>query len=114
MLMKHTTLGCGMLMLLLIGNGMVLAEGLSVERYVELSIARLELAKEHWTAIQQPPTPEAMATLFAGYGIEESDYLAYGGTNREAVDAYFIAHPAAKQRIEALSAHISQAIAEKE
>ena len=106
LLMKHTPLGFGrgVLLALLLGNGMVLAEDLRIEHYVELSIARLELAKESWTATQHPPTPEAMAALFAGYGIEESDYLAYGGTNRKSIAAYLAAHPQAKQRIEALSA----------
>jgi len=112
--MKRTPLGFGrgVLTALLLGNGMVLAEDLSVERYVELSSARLELAKESWTATRQPPTSEAMAALFAGYGIEEADYLAYGGANRKAIAAYLTAHPAAKQRIETLSAHIGQAIEE--
>jgi|GEM_PF-5877157 len=50
--MKHTPLGFGrgVLLALLLGNGMVLAEDLRIEHYVELSIARLELAKESWTA----------------------------------------------------------------
>lgn len=110
--MKRTILARGALMALLIANGMVFAAELSIERYVELSIARLELAKESWTTTQQPPTAEAMAALFASYGLEETDYLAYGGANREAVEAYLAGHPDTRQRIDALSADIDQAIKE--
>lgn len=110
--MKRTTLGRGLVIALLLGNGMVLAQGLRAERYVELSIARLELAHESWAKTQQPPESEAMAALFAGYGLEEADYLAYGGTNRREIDSYLAAHPQVKQRIDALSADIGQAIKE--
>jgi hypothetical protein len=51
------------------------AGGLSIDRYIALSIARLELAKQAWSATRQPPTRESMATLFASYGIDEADYL---------------------------------------
>ena len=110
--MKRTILTGGALVALLIANGMAVAEGLTVERYVELSIARLELAKQSWTTEQQPPSVDALAALFAGYGIEETDYLAYTGPNREAIDAYLAAHPDAVQRIDALGADIDQAIQE--
>lgn len=110
--MKRTILSCGVLMALLTANGMAFAGDLSIERYIELSIARLELAKESWTTTQQPPTTEATTVLFSSYGIEETDYLSYAGANRETIDAYLADHPDAKQRIDALSADIDQAIKE--
>lgn len=110
--MKRTTLAAGVFAALLSGHLAVLAEGLTVERYIELSIARLELAKQSWTTTQQPPPVDAVATLFAGYGVAETDYLAYTGANREAIDAYLAAHPEAKARIDALSADIDRAIPE--
>lgn len=110
--MKRKTLARGALLALLIANGAVLAADLSVARYVALSIARLALAKASWTAAQQPPAAAALAALFAGYGIGETDYLAYGGANRDAIEAYLGEHPDAQQRIDALSAAIDQAIQE--
>jgi hypothetical protein len=110
--MKSKIVTHGVLIALLIVNGSVLAEELPVERYVELSIARLELAKASWTATHQPPTTEALASLLAQYGIEPTDYLAYGGANREAIDAYLVENPEIQQRINVLSADIDQAITE--
>jgi hypothetical protein len=110
--MKRITIAGGLLLALLIGHGLAWAEEFTLERYIELSIARLELAKQSWTTMQQPPAAEAVAALFAGYGIEETDYLAYTGSNREAIEAYLAAHPDAQQRIEMLSAEIDQAIQE--
>jgi len=110
--MKRTTLAAGLFAALLSAHMAVQAEELSVERYIELSIARLELAKQSWTTTRQPPPVEAVATFFAGYGVEETDYLAFTGANHEAIDAYLAAHPDAKARIDALSADIDQAIPE--
>lgn len=110
--MKRTTFAGGLLVALLLGHGLAVGEELTIDRYIELSIARLELAKQSWTTTQQPPAAEAVAALFAGYGVEETDYLAYTGANREAIDAYLEAHPDAQQRIDALSADIDQAIQE--
>lgn len=110
--MNRTTLAGGIFAALLTAHLAVHAEVLSVEQYIALSIARLELAKQSWTATQQPPPVEAVAAFFAGYGIEETDYLAFTGANREAIEAYLAAHPDAKARIDALSAEIDQAIPE--
>lgn len=110
--MKRTIISRGVMMALIFAIGTALAETLSVDRYIELSIARLELAKESWTSSQQPPAAEATAALFSSYGIEETDYIAYAGSNRETIDAYLAAHPDTKLRIDALSAEITQAIKE--
>ena len=110
--MKRTILASGVLMALLMVTGMVLAEDLSIDRYIELSIARLEMAKASWTTSQLPPSEEASAALFSSYGIEEVDFVAYAGGNREAIDAYLAAHPDLKLRIDTLSAEITAAIKE--
>ena len=110
--MKRTTFAGGLLAALLIGHGLARAEELTLERYIALSIARLELAKQSWTTTRQPPAAQAVAALFAGYGIAETEYLAYTGAHRAAIEAYLAAHPDARQRIEALSADIDQAIQE--
>lgn len=89
-----------------------LAEELSLERYIQLSIARLELSKQSWSADNLPPSREAMATLFAEYGISETGYLAYTNANRDVIDAYLAAHPDVAQQIERLSADIDSAITE--
>jgi hypothetical protein len=110
--MMRTTLSAGLFAALLTAHLAVQAEELTVEHYIALSIARLELAKQSWTATQQPPPADAVAALFAGYGVEETDYLAYTGAHREAIDAYLAAHPEAQAHIDALSADIDQAIPE--
>jgi hypothetical protein len=110
--MKHATLFRGALLALLIANVTVLAEGLSTEQYVALSIARLELARDSWTTTQQPPSAEAVAALFASYGIEESEYLTYASAHRAAIDAYLAAHQEERERIDALSTEIDSAIVE--
>jgi hypothetical protein len=110
--MKRTTFVGGVFAVLLTGHLAVLAEALTVDRYIELSIARLELARQSWTATQQPPSADDVASLFAGYGVEETDYLAYPGAHRDAIAAYLDAYPEARQRIDRLSADIDQAIQE--
>jgi len=96
----------------LIGVGSAAAGDLSMARYIELSIARLELSKQAWTTTKQPPGRKAMATLFAGYGVDETNYLAYTSAHRKAIDGYLSTHPHARQRIDDLSAAIANAIAE--
>lgn len=88
------------------------SEELSLERYIQLSTARLDLSKQTWSADKLPPSREAMAALFAEYGISETDYLAYTSANRDAIDAYLASHPDAAQQIERLSADIDSAITE--
>jgi len=118
--MKTKTFVCGacgalpfaILIANLSGIGSAAAGDLTLTRYIDLSIARLELSKQAWTTTKQPPSREAMAALFAGYGSDETDYLAYTSAHREAIDGYLSAHPPARQRIDALSAAIAGAIAE--
>lgn len=95
-----------------IGMGTASAGDLTLARYIDLSVARLELSRQAWTATKQPPGREAMAALFAEYGVEETEYLAYTSAQREAIAGYLSAHPDARQRIEGLSADIAGAIAE--
>lgn len=102
----------GLTIAILIGSGPAFAADLTLARYIDLSIARLELSKQAWTSTRQPPTRAAMAGLFAEYGIEESDYLIYTSAHREAIAGYLSAHADARQRIDGLSADISGAIAE--
>ncbi len=89
-----------------------LAEDLTLARYVDLSIARLELSRQAWIATRQPPTKEAAATLFTDFGIDEASYLEYTSAHREAIDVYLAEHPQARQRIDDLSIAIGRAIAE--
>lgn len=114
--METKTLVRGLVALSLVGSllpgGTAAADDLTLEQYIDLSIARLELSRAAWSASQAPPTSEAMAELFAEYGIEEAAYLTYTSEHSEAIDAYLAAHPDDAQRIEALSANIDQAIGE--
>ena len=88
----------------------VAAQQLDPAHYIDLSIERLQLARDSWTHSGQPPATADLAALFARYGIDETGYLIYTSNRRKAIDHYLSAHPDARQRIDALGSAIQQAI----
>ncbi|VFM97683.1 MAG: hypothetical protein BECKG1743D_GA0114223_103002 [Candidatus Kentron sp. G] len=85
---------------------------LTLEQYIELTIERLELARQSWLGSRQPPSSGAMDWLFSGYGISEQDYLTYTAVYRDAIADYLDNHPYEQRRIDELSTAIDSAIGE--
>lgn len=108
--MKCTNKVAAALIALLVGGHVAVAAELSLDRYLALSIQRLELAERSWSAKGRPPSRSAMTGLFARYGTSESEYIAYTSANREAIEAHLGEHPERKRRIVELSARIAEAI----
>lgn len=108
--MKRTSKAVWALSALLVGSPTAIGAELTLEQYVALSIQRLELAEQRWSAARQPPAPEEMTALFSRYGTTEGAFMAYTGANREAIDRYLAGHPSSKGRIDELSARIQHAI----
>ncbi len=87
------------------------ADGFTAATYMDLSVARLQLAKESWQRDRRSPSLEAAESLWARHGTTEAEFLAFPGEQREAVEAYLRAHPDKRAIIEALSAEIRALIA---
>lgn len=105
------TLAClTMLTALAFAAGTATAETpLTVASYVDLSIARLELAEESWQQ-GRPPSAEQEAALWQGSDTTVHEYLAFPGRNAGEVDAYLATRPDTRARIDQLSTHVADLI----
>lgn len=99
--------------LLLVGAAPGLAE-LTVETYVELTIARLELVETAWRETGAPPAEEEIDELYDSYGTDREAYFCFSGENKRALKAYLDKHPELRDEIESLSGAIRRTIAEGE
>lgn len=103
-----------------VGFGLVAAErvawadGLSVETYMTLSVARLELVKSLMEQEQRSPAPEEIAALWQRYGTSEEEYMSYRSRNSDAVTAYLAQNSALSAHIENLSTQIDALIAQQD
>ncbi|MFC6671374.1 hypothetical protein [Marinobacterium aestuariivivens] len=90
------------------------AETLTVQTYVELTIARMQLARDSWQANGRSPTAEEMDVLWQQYSTTEEDYLMFPGKQRAAVNDYLAANPESQTTIEQLRASIEALIEQAE
>jgi len=90
------------------------AADLSVERYCELSIARLEFALDLWEREGRGPNTLEEAMLWQWNGTTAEEYYAFASIHRKEVEAYLTAHPDIRTEIERLSARINELIGQAE
>lgn len=95
-------------------NNRVSAEALTVERYTELTIARLELVKASWEQTEKAPAAEALGELYQRFGTVPEEYVAYRGRRRREVDRYLLSNPELAGRIEQLSVEIKNLMEQAE
>ncbi len=87
---------------------------LTVWEYVELTIARLELAQSTWAEEGRSPTAEEEAVLFDELSMEAASYYRFAARHRREIDDYLAANPKLQQKIDALSDAIGQLIEQSE
>ena len=83
---------------------------LSVVDYIELSIARLELARTNWNEEGRGLTEAEEAALFDSFGTTAETYYDYAGEMAEEIAAYLDDNPKLADLIESLSAEIRSLI----
>ena len=87
---------------------------LDVERYIELTIARLELVEASWRETGEPPPQSEIEELYPAHGTDQETYLCFAGEKKEEIDAYLEEHPELQATIESLSASIRSQIEQAE
>jgi hypothetical protein len=88
--------------------------GLSVEQYCELSIVRLEFARDLWAREGRGPNTFEEATLWPWYGTNAAEFYAFAGAHRKELAAYLAAHPEVQAEIDRLRARIDALTAQAE
>lgn len=92
----------------------VQAEGLTLERYVTVSIERLELTEYTWRQEKRGPSEAEERALLSNAGTTQKEYMAFSGTNRAALDAYLAAQPEQAAHISELQSKIRNLIQQAE
>ena len=91
-----------------------LAVELTVADYVDLTIARLELAQRTWSEAGRSPTQAEEDDLYESMGTTVESYFAFAAKHRREIEAYLEAHADQRETIESLSDAIRQWIEQAE
>lgn len=92
----------------------VLAAELTVADYVDLTIARLELAQRTWSEEGRSPVETEEAALFEARGTTAKAYYGFAGEHGKAIESYLEENTDKRDRIEALSREIQRLIEQAE
>lgn len=92
----------------------VLAAELTVADYVDLTIARLELAQRTWTEEGRSPVETEEAALFEARTTTAAAYYRFAGEHGKAIESYLEENTDKRDRIEALSREIQRLIEQAE
>lgn len=92
----------------------VQATELSVAGYVDLTIARLELAQETWGEEGRSPVETEEAALFEAYGTTAKVYFRFAGAHPSEIEGHLAENTEQRDRIEALSREIERLIEQAE
>jgi hypothetical protein len=92
----------------------VLAAELTVADYVDLTIARLELAQRTWSEEGRSPVETEEAALFEARGATAEAYYAFAGAHGKEIASYLEENTDKRDRIEALSREIQRLIEQAE
>lgn len=87
---------------------------LTVEEFVDATIARLELAETTWRQEGRSPTRAEEDDLFEVYGTTAESYYQFAGARHRDIEGYLAENPALRDAIEALSDSIRQLIEQGE
>jgi hypothetical protein len=99
---------------MLLGTPAARAADLTIAAYIELSLARLQLAKDTWEREQQAPSVDAEEALYQQYGITVVAYYAFAGAHRQEIEGYLAAHPEVQVQIDSLSERLHELIEQTE
>jgi hypothetical protein len=99
---------------MLLGTQVAHATDLTVAAYIELSLARLQLAKDTWEREQQAPSGDAEEALYQQYGTTVMAYYAFAGAHRQEIEGYLGAHPEMQAQIDSLSERLHELIEQTE
>lgn len=83
---------------------------LTVDRYIALTIARLQLAKSSWETRRTPPTPQEEEQLYTRHETTREEYLGYAGAHAQVIATHLDGDPDSARSIENLSAAVRTAI----
>lgn len=83
---------------------------MSVADYIELSIARLELARDTWSEEGRGPTEAEEGDLCTDHGTTAEAYYAFAGEMADEMDSFLDENSHLRDTIEALSAEIRSLI----
>lgn len=92
----------------------VLGAELTVADYVDITIARLELAETTWSEEDRSPTQAEEDDLFESYGTIAEVYYAFAAKHRREIEDYLEESSEQRELIEALSDAIRQRIDQRE
>jgi HAMP domain-containing protein len=90
------------------------AAELTVADYVDLTIARLELAQRTWSEEKRSPVETEEAALFEARGTTAGDYFRFAGRHGQEIEGYLEENTDKRDRIEALSQEIERLIEQAE
>ena len=90
------------------------AAELTLAAYVDLTIARLELARATWSEQGRSPVETEEAALFEAHGSTSRDYHGFAGKHEQEIGSYLEEHTAKRDQIEALSREIERLIEQSE
>ena len=68
-------------------------EDLTVARYIDLTVARLQLAFDTWQKEKRSPTMDEENALWLQYQTTAQEYYLYRSAHPDEVDGYLAAHP---------------------
>jgi len=90
------------------------AAELTVGDYVDLTIARLELAQKTWSEERRSPVETEEAALFEARGTTAKAYYRFAGAHGKAIESYLEENTDKRDRIAALSREIQRLIEQAE
>ena len=90
------------------------AAELTVADYIDLTIARLELARKTWSEDRRSPVETEEAPLFEARGATAKAYFRFAGEHSQEIESHLEANPEQRDRIEALSREIHSLIEQAE
>lgn len=95
-----------------LGAGLALAaaDEAEVAAYLDLTIARLELARDTLQQQGRMLSGDEEKDFLLAHGTTAKAYYAFAGENPDQIDAYLADHPAVAERIDALQTEIDALI----
>lgn len=90
------------------------ATELTVADYIDLTIARLELARKTWSEDRRSPVETEEAPLFEARGTMAKAYFRFAGEHSQEIESHLEANPEQRDRIEALSREVRSLIEQAE
>ena len=85
-----------------------------VAQYLDLAVARLELARTTWLEEERSPSAEEESALWEEHGTSEKAFHAFAAKRREEIAAHLEEYPELAERIQSLSDEIAELVEQSE